>query len=178
MIHIKKIEDLLYFKGKISNKHITLEQIEDDTAIVRVKATNCYPLYSLLYQFLLLVFQEEILESFAHNHLFTLNMKEVLEQKFPQVPVDKIFGFLLYVLSCYHHISKHTILSYLVKKGYPDDFLYETIKSASLVEAFTFLEQLIIELTPEILNVNYQLERKRCHQVLSLNKNIKILKKI
>lgn len=30
MIHIKKIEDLLYFKGKISNKHITLEQIEDE----------------------------------------------------------------------------------------------------------------------------------------------------
>ncbi len=162
-----------------------LEQIEDDECLLSIKAVHHYPLYSLLYQFLTLIFDYQVLEKLSSNNDINLDMRKELKINFKQIPVDKIFGYLLYLLSCYHRISKKTLLLYLTRQSC-DLSILSTVKDASILKAIIFLEQLAIKLSREDLGKkvhleklqdNYFIERKECLYILSGNKNKELLKR-
>lgn len=88
-----------------------IDEVSDKNSTLEITANTSYPTYSNLYQMLQILFGDEILEELAKNNDSTMDSFQMLKSRFPQLPVDKIFAHIIYILNCYHQKRPDVLIS-------------------------------------------------------------------
>lgn len=66
---------------------------------IEIESMFSYPLYGVLYELFQLIFGVEILEELCRNN-DKLDMFKILKEQYPDIPVEKIFAHLTYIICC------------------------------------------------------------------------------
>lgn len=94
----------------IPNQFAQIAVVENEKESYKVSSDNSYPLYGYLYQMMQLLFGDDVLEELAKNDNTKRDMIEELKNKYPNIPVEEVFGHVIYILSCESR-EKHDTLA-------------------------------------------------------------------